>query len=751
MARLASQLTAVNARLEMELSERRRLEEERSLTTQRMEALLALTHMTDQPADEIVARVVEDAIRLTRSAIGYLAVLDDDESVLTMRYWSKSAHAACKVVNKPIIYPLEKTGLWGEAVRQRQPVITNDYAAPNPCKHGMPEGHVPVVRHMNIPVFDGERIVAVAGVGNKTTDYDEGDVRQLQLLMDGWWRTVIHQRFTQSLATARDQAEAANQAKSRFLATMSHEIRTPMTAILGYGQLMTDPALSASDRNNYLAVISRNGEHLLSLINDILDLSKIEAGKIAVDMRPCNLLSLLADVAGLVRPRALEHDLHLTVEYAGQLPKTILTDAARLQQAIVNLAGNAVKFTERGDVRIVASFLPAWRDGEPAVQIEVIDTGIGIHPEVLPQLFQPFTQADASVSRKFGGTGLGLAISRHIGQLLGGELTATSVWKQGSTFRLIVPTGSLEGVEMLGRPAEAGLHAGQPIEKSTSGGIQGVHVLLAEDGLDTQRLIQAIFRRAGAQVEAVENGRLAVAKAESEPFDVILMDMNMPEMDGYQATRLLRDRGYARPILALTANAMSDDRDRCLAAGCNEYLSKPINQARLIQLIAGHAGTPRTETRPPNGDAGRPAAPDAAESQTSGWGGRCTVAPALPGTAKTAPSADGDAAISQYADDPDIAEILGSFVARLAAQIDAMREEHRAGRHEDLQRLAHKLKGAGGSYGYPYLTELCRTLEEAAKTRDAAAEAASLDAVAALVQAIQQGYRPLACTETISS
>jgi PAS domain S-box-containing protein len=397
-------------------------------------------------------------------------------------------------------------------------------------------------------------------------------------------------RMEDELHKAKDAADAANRTKSQFLANMSHEIRTPMTAILGYADLLMDPTLSPSSHNNYLAVIRRSGKHLLTLINDILDLSKIEAGKLTMDMQRCSVVSLLAEVASVVRPRAEQHGISLSVKYTCPMPETILTDGARLRQAIINLAGNAVKFTQRGSVRIVASFLSNGCDGQPGVAIEVIDTGIGIREDILPQLFQPFHQGDASVSRKFGGTGLGLAISHHIAHLLGGDLTATSVWGQGSTFLLTVATGSLDGIAMLERPAEIECDAADKACESTTENLKGLRILLAEDGFDNRELISTVLRKVGAVVETAENGRIAVAKAEATPFDLILMDMNMPEMDGYEATRLLRDRGYAQPIVALTANAMSGDCEQCLAAGCNQYAAKPIDRLQLIRIIAACVG-----------------------------------------------------------------------------------------------------------------------------------------------------------------
>ncbi|MEN6449499.1 MAG: ATP-binding protein, partial [Thermoguttaceae bacterium] len=519
---------------------------------------------------------------------------------------------------------------------------------------------------------------------------------------------TARKRLEDELRAAKEAAEGANEAKSRFLANMSHEIRTPMTAILGYTDLLAEPGVGETNRNNFLAIVRRNGEHLLALINDILDLSKIEAGKLSVQPRRCNLMRLVADVTALVRPRAEQRGLELTVECQGELPETIVTDDARLRQALVNLVGNAVKFTELGGVRLAIAFLPQWRGQRPAIQFEVIDTGIGIRPEVLSQLFQPFVQGDSSVSRKFGGTGLGLAISRHIVEMLGGELTATSAWGRGSTFTLRLPAGDLRGVAMVPTPSDRSEEAARS-EQVPAAPLAGVRILLAEDGYDNRELIRIMLQAAGAAVETVENGQEAVAWAEAERFDVVLMDMNMPVLDGYEATRILREHGYGRPILALTASALANDIDRCLHAGCDEHLTKPINRAKLIERVSVHAGKIPANVEP-----------------------------------RQSPRPGGDPVVSLLADDPEVAEILGGFVARLRGQTDAMRRALAERRLDELQRYAHQLKGAGGCYGYPFLTDACKTLEEAVKRGDPAAAGPMLDGLEALCQAIQEGYEQTA-------
>ncbi len=399
------------------------------------------------------------------------------------------------------------------------------------------------------------------------------------------------------LEVARRRAEQASQSKSEFLANMSHEIRMPMTAILGYADLllMEEGIENAPPaRTSALETIKRNGEHLLEIINDILDLSKIEASSLRIERLRFSPIKIVADVIALMKVRADARQLELTANYPGPIPETIESDPTRLRQILINLVGNAIKFTERGSVQISIRFLPNSQKDRGGLtgrlEFAVRDTGIGMTTEELGRLFRPFTQADATTTRRFGGTGLGLTISKRFADLLGGDLVAESQPGRGSTFTVTVATGSLEGIRINQPAAQAG--EGRPATSRPREAMPRLscRVLVAEDGVDNQRLLSFLLRKAGADVDVVDNGQaamdraLAAERAET-PFAVILMDMQMPVMDGYTSTAQLRAAGYRGVILALTAHTMAGDRDRCLAAGCDDYATKPIHAARLISLI----------------------------------------------------------------------------------------------------------------------------------------------------------------------
>ena len=402
----------------------------------------------------------------------------------------------------------------------------------------------------------------------------------------------------EALQQALVRAEAADRAKSEFLANMSHEIRTPMTAILGYADLLAeegDAAQPTLDRAEVIETIRRNGRHLLALINDILDLSKIEAGRLDVESVRFSPIQVVEEVYSLLNVTAQTKGLCLRVEPCWPLPESMQGDPVRLRQILMNLVGNAIKFTKEGGVTLRWALERSV--DEPRLRFEIIDTGIGITREQMGRLFEPFSQADSSTTRRFGGTGLGLAISRRLARMMGGDVTVASEPGKGSTFTVTIPTGPLKDIALLTEAAvppaaesteTASAQAAGPSEDPRP--LAGQRVLLAEDGPDNQRLIAYVLRRAGADVEIAENGRIAVDKVVQalapggRGFDLILMDMQMPEMDGYQATRLLRKHGCRLPIIALTAHAMEGDCKKCLDAGCDGYATKPIDIQRLLTI-----------------------------------------------------------------------------------------------------------------------------------------------------------------------
>ncbi|MBO6739152.1 MAG: CHASE domain-containing protein [Phycisphaerales bacterium] len=379
------------------------------------------------------------------------------------------------------------------------------------------------------------------------------------------------------------QATSASKAKSDFLANMSHEIRTPMTAILGYADVLGDLVQVDDHGEEYSEAvysIQRSGKHLMMIINDVLDLSKIESGKFTIDRGPCEVIDTVREVYTTMRMNAMRKGLGFSVEFETEFPELLISDAYRLRQILINLVGNAIKFTEEGSVEI------RLRDDGERVRFSVIDTGVGISDGQIDQLFDPFQQLDNSSTRSHEGTGLGLTISQHLAHLLGGEIVVESLPGEGSEFTLLLPRECPAGVRMRDSIESEGAHPEDAAAPDVEVRRRGV-VLLAEDGADNQRLIAHLLRKVGYEIEIVSNGQEAIDRylANRERFELILMDMQMPVLDGYSATRQLRELGCSLPIIALTAHALQGSRNECLDAGCDEYVSKPIDRAYLYKTL----------------------------------------------------------------------------------------------------------------------------------------------------------------------
>jgi len=417
-----------------------------------------------------------------------------------------------------------------------------------------------------------------------------------------------------------------------------------------------------------------------------------------------------------MRVGAVEKGLSLEARYEFPLPETIQSDPVRVRQVLTNLVGNAMKFTSHGGVDIAVRCITDARGRGATMAFDVRDSGMGMTPEQVERIFEPFMQADASTMRLYGGTGLGLPISRGLARSLGGEIRIESEPGEGSIFTFTLKAELPQPVRMLNGLSEAARPARQPQSSSPAVKLRG-RVLLAEDGRDNQLLISTILRKAGAEVDQAVNGRIAMemalsARSSGAPYDVILMDMQMPEMDGYEATASLRRSGYRGPIIALTAHAMSGDRQKCLDAGCDDYATKPVDRRALLGTLA------RVMMDSPElGPEESPIA--AAPAQVS----------------------SSEAIFSEFADDPDMTDIMDEFVAGLGAAVGAMRDALANNHHKELQSLAHQLKGAGGGYGYPQLTDAARVLEDTAKAEDTEAGWLVLNQLGTLCRAIEAGHQ----------
>jgi len=516
------------------------------------------------------------------------------------------------------------------------------------------------------------------------------------------------------LRQSMEEAEAANEAKTAFLSNMSHEIRTPMTAILGFTEVLKrGTQTSEDDRIRHLNTISNSGTHLLELINDVLDLSKVESGAMEVESIPCKAAYISNEVVHVLKVKAREKGVELNIEVGTDLPAHIISDPSRLRQIVTNLIGNAIKFTEEGAVTVRLEHDANPED--PRMLIKVIDTGIGMSEKQLASIFEAFIQADASITRRFGGTGLGLSISRKLALAMHGDIIVTSVEGEGSTFMLTLPVGDIGDAPMLSIDE---VHKSFAVVETQTAKLWAFHecrALVVDDGPENRELLSVVLGDLGIDIVTAENGKEGLDEVIANDFDVVLMDIQMPVMDGYEAVAAMRKQGVKLPVIALTANAMKGYEQRVIKAGFSHYMTKPINLDELTALLADLLGGTYTVI-------------DSEPAPVAKISAKTIDAVALRAEVSTS-MGDGPVYSTMAQQNPKFEAIAKQFVVRLETQLQEMQACHDRGDFAELANHAHWLKGSGGTVGFVEFANPVKELEVAAKQHDADKSQNMLDVI----------------------
>jgi signal transduction histidine kinase/ActR/RegA family two-component response regulator len=584
----------------------------RKQTENIMQARLRLLEFANSHSlDEFLTATLDEIESLTESSIGFYHFLEEDQATLSLQNWSTNTlNTMCKADGKGSHYDVSQAGVWADCVRERCPVIHNDYYSLE-YRRGIPEGHAPVTREAIVPVFRGDQIKAIIGVGNKSTDYGEFDILAVSQLGDLSWdiverklaeealmetnrelekhrkhlETLVQER-TRELSEARDAAESSNRAKSIFLANMSHELRTPLNAILGFTQLMNNDTSVPDHAKQNLAIINRSGEHLLSMINDVLDLSKIEAGKVELKEEPFDLTQTVEDIGEMIRARAREKHLEVIIDIDPNVEQYIKADLGKLRQILINLLGNSVKFTNDGGIALrVRTLRSPENKAFVTLDIEIEDTGPGIPKDKLKTIFIPFIQV-GSVKSSLKGTGLGLTISQSYAKMMGGKVSVKSTEGNGSTFKLQV------NAEVVSKEMVNNTEINESVVIGIEDGEPDYRILIVEDNDDNAILLSTLLTQAGLNTRIAKDGKEGTEVAEAWRPHFIWMDMKMPVMTGYEATRFIRSQTWGKEIViaAFTASAFSDQENDIFDAGCNCLVRKPFRSQEIFKTMSKYLG-----------------------------------------------------------------------------------------------------------------------------------------------------------------
>jgi signal transduction histidine kinase/ActR/RegA family two-component response regulator len=557
-------------------------------------ALADIAKVLTRPGSSIaaMAEVVHGhALAVTGSRFGYVSSIDPENGDSVGHTLSSMMdEAVCQVEDQRIAFPMRADGtyggLYGHSLNTREPMYTNDPDS-HPASQGLPKGHVPIERFLAVPAVYEGRLMGQIALANSDKDYDHNDLSAVGALANLFATAVFRMRAEDDLRRARDEAAAANHAKSEFLANMSHEIRTPLNGIMGMLQLLRTTGMDA-EQSEYVETAIHSSKRLTGLLSDILDLSRVEAGKLGIRSEPFSPAEVVAQAAELFAPACRQAGLELSHYVSPDVPGEVMGDPARVHQILNNLLGNAIKFTVSGSVGVEVHPLPPGPAGQIRLLFAVDDTGLGIEMEKLDALFEPFTQASEGFRREFQGAGLGLAICKRLMELMGGEINMMSEQGLGTSVHFCL------GFEPA-RTEPKKTAADAAVKRAGSGALS---ILLAEDDTISSAALKASLEKHGYRAVATENGREAIDLLRKNDFDAVLMDVQMPIMDGVEATRAVRagEAGEDKagiPIIALTAYAMAGDREKFLDAGMDGYVSKPVDMDEMLSELSAVVGESR--------------------------------------------------------------------------------------------------------------------------------------------------------------